>query len=190
MKKLVLILLLASTSRAQEWMRTEYHDELHSENGVKFFLAAHEKGGGIEVVCSNGKLKAAWLLTDKVADATVRSNFVGDLNTEVDVEYRRDAEPKPHHLSLQVSKDFHGVLLQRSEKDRPVGFEDIKNGHGFENLMYGPVGLGGGEWRRNKKANNWARKLAVGVSAFADSDAVLTFDVPDPSLVNSECGIK
>jgi len=189
-KLLVLVSLLVSMSHAQDWVKTEYHDDLHNESGVKFFLAAHEQGGGIEVVCSNGKLKAAWLLTDKVADATVRSNFVGDLSTEVDVEYRRDAEPKPHHLSLSVSKDFRGVLLQRSEKDRPRGFEDIKSGHGFENLLYGPVGLGGGEWHRNKKANNWARKLIVGVSAYGDSDSVFTFDVPDPSGVNGECGIK
>jgi hypothetical protein len=173
-----------------QWVKTEYRDELHNESGVEFFLAAHEKGGGIDVTCSKGKLKAAWLLTDKVADATVRSSLTGDLSSEVDVEYRRDAEPKPHHLSLQVSSNFHGVLLQRSEKDRSRGFADIKNGHGFENLMYGPVGLGGGEWHRNKKANNWAKKLVVGIPAYGDSDSVFTFDVPDPSVVNSECGIK
>jgi hypothetical protein len=188
MNKLVLILLLASMSHAQEWVRTEYHDELHNESGAKFFLAAKEKGGGIEVVCSKGKLKVAWLLTDKGADVQVKTNFVGDISTEVDVEYRRDAEPKPHHLSLPVSKDFHGILLQRSH-----GFADVSEKgtfSGFENLMYGPFGFGGGEYRRNKKANNWARKLIVGVSAYADSDSVFTFDVPDPTVVNSECGIK
>jgi hypothetical protein len=120
------------------------------------------------------------------------TDFVGEATTGVDVEYRRDAEPSPHHLFLPASKDFHGILLQRSH-EFSHGFPDVSDKGtftGFEHLIYGPAGLGGGEWRRNKKANNWARKLIVGVSAYADSDSVFTFDVPDPSVVNSECGIK
>ncbi len=196
---LILIPLLVSVSQAQEWVKTEYHDELHNESGVKFFLAAHEKGGGIEVVCTSGKLKAAWLMTDKVADTEVKSNLMGDLRTAVDVEYRRDAEPKPYHLSLPVSKDFHGVLLQQPLPSRHHGFlspgdmQELNQRDsfiGFENLMYGPVGFKGGEWHRNKKANIWAKKLVVGIPAYQEPDSVLTFDVPDPSLVNSECGIK
>lgn len=188
MKNWMLFLLLVSVAHAQEWSKTEYHDDLHNESGVKFSLSAREKGGAIEVVCSKGKLKTAWLLTDKVADTQIKRNLVGDLSSEVDVEYRRGDEPKPHSLSLPVSKGFHGVLLQRSH-----GFADVADKGtftGLENLLYGPAGFGGGEWRKNKKANNWAKKLIVGVSAFGDSDAVYTFDVPDPSEVRQECDIR
>jgi hypothetical protein len=188
MRNFVLCLFLASFAQAQQWVKTEFHDDLHNESGVKFSLDAKEKGGAIQVVCSKGKLKAAWLLTDKVADVQVKQNAIGDLSSEVDVEYRRDDEPKPHHLSLPVSNDFHGVLLQRSH-----GFADTEGKGtftGFENLLYGPLGFGGGEWRKNKKANNWAKRLIVGVSAFGESDAVYTFDVPDPSEIRRECDIK
>jgi hypothetical protein len=103
----------------------------------------------IEVVCSKGKLKAAWLLTDKVADTQLKQNFIGELSSEVDVEYRRDSDPKPHHLSLPVSRDFHGILLQRAH-----GFADTSDRGtftGLENLLYGPTGLAaasGGETRK------------------------------------------
>jgi hypothetical protein len=118
----------------------------------------------------------------------VKQNFIGELSSEVDIEYRRDNEPKPHRLSLPVSKDFHGVLLQR-----PHGFADTSDRDtftGLENLLYGPSGFGGGDWHRNKKANNWAKKLIVGVSAFGESDAVYSFEVPDPSEVRRECNLK
>jgi hypothetical protein len=52
------------------------------------------------------------------------------------------------------------------------------------------MGFGGGDWHRNKKSNNWARKLIVGISAYVSSDSVFTFDVPDPSPVREACGIK
>ena len=188
MKTCVLLLLLLPIARAQEWTRTEYHDDLHNDNGIRFSLISNEKGGAIEVNCSRGKLKSAWLLTDEVADTQIKRNFIGELSSEVEVEYRRDSEAKPHRLSLPVSKDFHGVLLQRSH-----GFADVADKGtftGLENLLYGPGGLGGGEWRRNKKSNNWAKKLIVGVSAFAGSEAVYTFDVPDPSKMRQECDIK
>jgi hypothetical protein len=77
---------------------------------------------------------------------------------------------------MPVSTDFHGILLEWWHGLR-----------GFEVFMYGPAW---GEFGRNKKANNWAKKLVVGVRAYADSDSVFTFDVPDPSVVNGECGIK
>jgi len=192
MKTLLAMLLLSALSFGQttapEWVKTDYRDELHNESGVKFFLAAREKGGGIEVVCSKGKLQAAWLLTDIIADAQVKMDFGGAASAEVDVEYRRDEDAKPHHLSLPVSNDFHGILLQRAH-----GFADVADKgtfSGFENLLYGPFGLGGGEYRRNKKAHNWARKLIVGVPASAGLESVFTFDVPDPSVVNSACGMK
>jgi hypothetical protein len=188
MKNILLCLFLASFARGQQWTKTEFHDDLHNESGIKFALDAKEKGGAIEVICSKGKLKAAWLLTDKVADTQVKQNLMGEVSSEVDVEYRRDSEPKAHHLSLPTSKDFHGILLQRSH-----GFADVADQgtfRGLEHLLYGPAGVGGGEWRRNKKANNWAKRLIVGVSAFGDSDAVYTFDVPDPSEIRQQCDIK
>ena len=188
MRNLVLCLFLASFAQAQQWVKAEFLDDLHNESGVKFVLDANEKGGAIQVVCSKGKLKSAWLITDKVADVQVKENIIGDLSSEVDVEYRRDDESKPHHLSLPVSKDFHGVLLQRSH-----GFGDTADRGtftGLENLLYGPTGFGGGEWRKNKKANHWAKRLIVGVSAFGESDAVYTFEVPDPSEIRQECDIK
>src|SRR5690348_8887347 len=140
MNKLVLFLLFIPLANSQDWNRSEYHDDLHNENGVQFSLAAKENRGVIEVNCSNGKLKTAWLLTDKVADTQVKRNLVGELSSEVDVEYRRDSEPKPHRLSLPVSKDFHGILLQRSH-----GFADVADKGtftGLENLLYGPSGFG------------------------------------------------
>lgn len=188
MRNFVLCLFLASFAQAQQWAKTEFHDDLHNESGVRFTLDAKEKGGGLEVVCSKGKLKAAWLLTDKVAGVQVKQNAIGNLSGEVDVEYRRDDERKPHHLSLPVSKDFHGVLLQR-----PHGFADTADRGtwaGFENLLYGPLGFNGGEWKKNKKANNWAKRVIVGVSAFGESDAVYTFEVPDPTDIRQECDIR
>jgi hypothetical protein len=188
MRSLVLCLFLASLAHAQQWVKTEYRDDLHNETGLKFSLDAKEKGGTIQVVCSKGKLKAAWLFTDRVADVQVKENLIGDLSSEVDVEYRRDDEQKPHHLSLPVSKNLHGILLERSH-----GFADVADKGtftGLENLLYGPAGLGGGEWRKNKKVNNWAKRLIVGVSAFGESDAVYTFEVPDPSEIRQECDIK
>jgi hypothetical protein len=198
MKRMALFLLVACFAHAHEWARTEYRDELHNENGVKFFLAAKEKGGGIEVVCSKGKLKAAWLLTDKIADPQVVHFSEGWVSSSsqslAEVEYRRDDEPKPHKLRLPISKDFHGILLQQPI---PSGTHIVLHGdtprgadRGFENLLYGPMGFGGGDWHRNKKANSWARRLIVGVSSYQDSDAVFTFDVPDPSEVREECGIQ
>ena len=200
MKKLVLLLFVSvSVVAAQEWEKSEFHDDLHNVSGVRFYLAAKEPAGGaIEVICSAGKLKTAWLLTDKVADAQIpysSNGFLdGKLEQLVEVEYRRGDERKPHKLRLPVSKDLHGVLLQQPlpsgtqiflHGDQPRGSD-----RGLENLLYGPMGFGGGEWHRNKKSNNWARKLVVGVSAYADSDSVFTFNVPDPSDVRESCGIK
>src|ERR1700730_1968050 len=118
-RDLVFCLFLVSLAHAQQWVKTEFRDDLLNETGVKFALDSKEKGGTIQVVCSKGKLKAAWLFTDNVADVQGKQNFIGDLSSEVEVEYRRDEEQKPHHLSLPVSKDFHGILLQRSH-----GFAD------------------------------------------------------------------
>jgi hypothetical protein len=178
MRNFVLCLFLASFAHAQQWTKTEYHDELHNKSGVKFVLAAKEQGGGIGVVCSDGKLQEAWLMIDKIADARV-----GDT---VDVDYRRDNEAKAHRIRLTVSEDFRGVLLQRHGTQIGLG---PGSQVGFEQLLYGPLGFGGGEWRKNKKTNNWARRVIVGVSAYADSDAVFTFDVPDPTPVREACGI-
>jgi hypothetical protein len=72
MRNLVLCLFLASLAHAQQWVKTKYRDDLHNETGVKFSLDAKEKGGTLQVVCSKGKLKAAWLFTDTVADVQVK----------------------------------------------------------------------------------------------------------------------
>jgi len=199
MKMLVLGLLVATAfAQPHEWEKSDYRDELHNKSGVRFSLASNEPGGGIEVVCSNGRLQAAWLLTEKVADSNSLHFSKGftssSVQSLVDVEYRRDNDAKPHTLHLPVSKDFHVVLLQEplqsgtdmflhGDKPRDVA-------RGLEQLLYGPMGLGGGEWHRNKKSNNWARKLIVGISAYADSDSVFTFEVPDPSVVRESCAIN
>lgn len=176
------LLLSASVCHAQ-WTKSEYRDELHNKTGVKFILPAKEEGGGIAVRCSDGKLEEAWLMTNKIADARDGGRWNNDV---VDIEYRRDDEPKPHQVTLPVSSNFQGVLLQSPDR---VGLGP-KSVFGFEQLLYGPVGFGGGEWKKNKKANNWAHRVIVGVSVYANADVVYTFDVPDPSPVREACGIK
>lgn len=181
MRLLVVLILIggATFSSAQQWTKSEYRDELRNKTGIKFVLPAKEEGGGIGVVCTDGKLDMAWLMTDKIADSTEGT---------VEVLYRRDDEPKPHNLTLPVSRSFHGVLLQRHH-----GFADpgggIKASVGFEELLYGPIGFGGGEWRKNKKANHWAHKLIVGLPEFLGLEVVYTFEVPDPTPIREECGI-
>lgn len=167
MKRLLLVLLIAACCHAQEWRRDEYHDAVNNESGVKFLITSNTHQGdvgGLAVVCSKGKFQAAWLLVaDKVIDVQ------GDL---VEVKYRRDDEPNPHTLKLEVNKSYHGAVLYFLN---------------FQSLLYGPRGFGGGEGYRNWKANNWARKLVVGVPVFLSSDTVLSFNVPDPTPVLAEC---
>jgi hypothetical protein len=180
---LIASLLLAASVCHAQWKKSEYRDLLHNKTGVKFNLPAKEEGGGIAITCSNGKLEDAWLIADRITDARNGGRWN---NAVVDVEYRRDDEPKPHKITLPVNSNFQGVLLQSPDR---VGL-DPKSVFGFEQLLYGPIGFGGGEWKKNKKANNWAHRVIVGVSVFASADVVYTFDVPDPSPVREACGIK
>ena len=173
-----LLFLASNVCHAQaQWTKTEYRDELHNKAVVKFILPAKEEGGGIGVVCSEGKLQQAWLMTDKIANAH---------GGEVTVEFRRGDEPKAHRISAYVSDDLHGVLLQTHGTQIGLG---PGSQVGFEQLLYGPLSFGGGEWRKNKKVNHWAPHLIVGVSAYASEDAVYTFEVPDPTPVREACGI-
>jgi hypothetical protein len=155
---------------------------LHNQTGVKFILPAKEEGGAIAVRCSDGKLEEACLVINEIADAH-GGQWIKNV---VEVEYRRDDEPRPHKITLPVSSDFQGVLLQGPAR---IGLGP-KSVFGFEQLLYSPIGFGGGEWRKNKKANNWAHRVIVGVSAYASADVVYTFDVSDPSAVREACGIK
>lgn len=99
---------------------------------MTFVLHAKERGGEIDVLCSPRKFKEAWLITDKVAELH---------EGKVDLEYRRDNESKPHRLRLLLSEDGHRVLLQREEEQFGIG---AFSQSGFEQLLYGPLGFGGG----------------------------------------------
>lgn len=144
---------------------------------MTFVLHAREHGGEIDVLCSPGKFKEAWLITDKVAELH---------EGKVDLEYRRDNESKPHRLRLLLSEDRRRVLLQREEEQFGIG---AFSQSGFEQLLYGPLGFGGGVWRKNKKVNDWAHKLSLDFSVHPTSRVIYTFDVPDPSPVREACGI-
>ena len=174
---LLLLLLMATSSHAQ-WAKTEFEEKANNQTGLKFGLPAKEHGGEIDVVCRSGKFKEAWLSTDKMAELR---------EGKVDLEYRRDTETKAHRLRLYVSQDRHRVLLQRGE-DTQLGIGAFSQS-GFEQLLYGPLGFGGGPWRKNKKVNRWAHYVVLDVPAYPTSHFVYTFDVPDPSPVREACGI-
>jgi hypothetical protein len=155
----------ANVSHAPEWVRTEGHDDLHNESGVTFSLIDKENDAVIRVVCSKGKLISTWLHTDKVIDAQSSPLY----GSAVQIEWRRDDEPKAHKVPpLPVSRDFHDIQL------------------GFQGFLYGV----GSEFKQNKKANNWGKRVVIGVPIYLSNNGVFTFDVPDPSKVNGECGIK
>ena len=109
----IVSLLLATSACNAQWTKSEYRDELHNKTGVKFILPAKEEGGGIAVRCSDGKLEEAWLMTNKIAEARDGGRWN---NTVVDIEYRSDDEPKPHQITLPVSSNFQGVLLQSPDR--------------------------------------------------------------------------
>jgi len=153
---LIAIAILATIPlAAQEWERSEYHDDLNNQSGILFTLYANDgnDSGRISVICSGGKMQAALLFTREVIDASAGT---------VELQYRRDDEPKPYTLNLQVAKDLHTLWLSIH------GAEGLR----FYNLLYG------------------SKKLVVGIPVFLGPNAVMTFTVPSPSVVFAECAIR
>jgi hypothetical protein len=191
MKYLAVLLLLAGTMLAQaQWQRTEFNDSLHNVNGVRFRLDASEPGASIEVTCSGGKLLEAWLLTENSITDTNRIHYSDGFITAkvqplVEIEYRRDDEPKAHKLRLPSSKDFHGAMLQKkpqSSNDMFLHGDDPRDVEmGLFVLLY-PVKM-----HRKTGDGAWVKHIVLGVSSYNSSDAILNFDIPDPTPVIQEC---